>query len=109
MNPACLAGLQRHVRTTGRERAAIVGGESRTIQRANLLRASFVSRRSVSKSPRLGADLIGFAEASMRRDYANGCDRSPAVFLEGIYVSPLSRRMGVARALCTSVEPWGVS
>ncbi|SNU90038.1 GNAT family N-acetyltransferase [Pandoraea sputorum] len=45
----------------------------------------------------------------MRRDYANGCDRSPAVFLEGIYVSPLSRRMGVARALCTSVEPWGVS
>lgn len=54
-------------------------------------------------------DAIGLAEASIRRDYVNGCDKSPAVFLEGIYVSPLSRRMGVASALCTSVEQWGVS
>ncbi|AKC71723.1 aminoglycoside 6'-N-acetyltransferase [Pandoraea oxalativorans] len=53
-------------------------------------------------------DALGFAEASIRRDYVNGCDTSPAVFLEGVYVSPLSRRMGVARALCTSVEQWGV-
>ncbi|WP_411829182.1 aminoglycoside 6'-N-acetyltransferase [Pandoraea sputorum] len=54
------------------------------------------------------ADAIGFAEASIRRDYVNGCDGSPVVFLEGIYVSPVSRRMGVARALCMSVEQWGV-
>ncbi|APD12565.1 GNAT family N-acetyltransferase [Pandoraea sputorum] len=54
------------------------------------------------------ADAIGFAEAPMRRDYANGCDKSPVVFLEGIYVSPLSRRMGVSRALCTSIEQRGV-
>ncbi|VVE77864.1 aminoglycoside 6'-acetyltransferase [Pandoraea sputorum] len=44
----------------------------------------------------------------MRRDYANGRDKSPVVFLEGIYVSPLSRRMGVSRALCTSIEQCGV-
>ncbi|WP_150740869.1 GNAT family N-acetyltransferase [Pandoraea anapnoica] len=27
----------------------------------------------------------------------------------GIYVSPLSRRIGVSSALCTSVEQWGIS
>jgi aminoglycoside 6'-N-acetyltransferase I len=49
----------------------------------------------------------GFAEASIRRDYVNGCATSPVVFLEGIYVEPRVRRQGVAHALVSAVEAWG--
>ncbi|HEV7322146.1 MAG TPA: aminoglycoside 6'-N-acetyltransferase [Ensifer sp.] len=51
----------------------------------------------------------GFAEASLRRDYVNGCETSPVAFLEGIYVLPAYRRRGVARALITAVERWAAS
>jgi aminoglycoside 6'-N-acetyltransferase I len=51
---------------------------------------------------------IGFAEATLRRDYVNGCDTSPVGFLEGLYVREDWRRQGVARALCRSVEDWTV-
>lgn len=50
---------------------------------------------------------VGFAEASLRRDYVNGCESSPAAFLEGIYVIPSARRTGVARSLVAAVEQWG--
>jgi len=40
----------------------------------------------------------GFAEFSIR-PYANGCTRQPVPFLEGIWVEPRWRRLGVARAL----------
>lgn len=51
----------------------------------------------------------GFAEASIRRDYVNGCETSPVAFLEGIYVLPRYRRRGVARALIVAVERWATS
>ena len=50
---------------------------------------------------------VGFAEASLRHDHVNGCDGSPVVFLEGIYVEPSQRRRGAARALCEAVAQWG--
>lgn len=31
-------------------------------------------------------DIVGFADASLRHDYVNGCDNTPVVFLEGIFV-----------------------
>lgn len=49
----------------------------------------------------------GFAEATLRTDYVNGCATSPVVFLEGLYVEPRSRRQGVARALVNAVGIWG--
>lgn len=49
---------------------------------------------------------IGFAEASLRHDYVNGCDTSPVGFLEGIYVLPPFRRRGVATSLVRAVEHW---
>ncbi|WP_407925737.1 aminoglycoside 6'-N-acetyltransferase [Devosia faecipullorum] len=52
-------------------------------------------------------EAMGFAEASLRRDYVNGCRTSPVAFLEGIYVLPAARGRGVARALVTAVEDWG--
>jgi aminoglycoside 6'-N-acetyltransferase I len=54
-------------------------------------------------------EIIGFAEASVRHDYVNGCQTSPVAFLEGIYVTPANRRQGVAHALSACVEKWGTS
>jgi aminoglycoside 6'-N-acetyltransferase I len=50
---------------------------------------------------------LGFAEASIRTDYVNGCETSPVVFLEGIWVEPEARRRGIASALVQVVEAWG--
>ena len=51
---------------------------------------------------------IGFAEASLRTDYVNGCGPGPVAFLEGIYVRPEHRRQGAARRLCAAVEKWAL-
>lgn len=48
----------------------------------------------------------GFAEAAIRSDYVNGCETSPVAFLEGIFVEPVQRRRGMARALCAAAERW---
>jgi aminoglycoside 6'-N-acetyltransferase I len=50
--------------------------------------------------------VVGFAEASLRHDYVNGCETSPVAFIEGIYVVPERRRQGVANALIAAVEQW---
>jgi aminoglycoside 6'-N-acetyltransferase I len=50
---------------------------------------------------------IGFAEAIIRRDYVEGCETSPVLFLEGVYVSPEARLGGVALALADAVAAWG--
>jgi aminoglycoside 6'-N-acetyltransferase I len=52
-------------------------------------------------------EALGFAEAAVRHDYVNGCDTSPVLFLEGVYVVSDARRQGIARALCKSIERWG--
>ena len=52
------------------------------------------------------AGAIGLAEASLRTDYVNGATSSPVAFLEGLYVVPVARRRGVARALVDNVEGW---
>ncbi|AOJ07742.1 tobramycin N-acetyltransferase AAC(6')-III [Burkholderia mayonis] len=52
---------------------------------------------------------LGFAEVAVRRDYVNGCDTSPVLFLEGIFVDPAARRRGVARALCSAAAVWGAT
>ncbi|WP_420822150.1 aminoglycoside 6'-N-acetyltransferase [Sphingomonas crusticola] len=50
--------------------------------------------------------VVGFAEASIRHDYVNGCETSPVAFLEGIYVAPHVRRQGVGRQLNEAVIAW---
>lgn len=53
--------------------------------------------------------VLGIAEASLRRDYVNGCETSPVAFLEGIYVREGQRKRGVARLLVRAVEDWARS
>jgi len=52
-------------------------------------------------------EIVGFAEAAIRHDYVNGCSTSPVLYLEGIYVCPCSRQLGVARLLCKAIANWG--
>jgi aminoglycoside 6'-N-acetyltransferase I len=54
-----------------------------------------------------GAAVVGFAEASIRHEYVNGCEDSPVLFLEGICVAPEARRQGLARRLVAAVADWG--
>lgn len=49
---------------------------------------------------------VGLAEAALRHDYVEGCKTSPVAFLEGIYVAPDCRRLGIARGLVAAVEDW---
>lgn len=54
-------------------------------------------------------DAIAFVEVALRHDYVNGCETSPVLFVEGLYVAPDARRGGVARALIDAVAAWGQS
>jgi aminoglycoside 6'-N-acetyltransferase I len=51
-------------------------------------------------------EAVGFAEASLRHDYVNGCETSPVAFLEGIYVAPAHRRRGIALRLVAAIADW---
>lgn len=48
----------------------------------------------------------GFLEASIRRDYTNGCTTSPVGYIEGWYVTPHARRKGIGRELVRAAERW---
>jgi aminoglycoside 6'-N-acetyltransferase I len=63
-------------------------------------RAAFVAEGESGAS-------AGFADASLRHDYVNGCETSPVAFVEGVYVDPPYRSHGVDRALLAMVEAWG--
>jgi aminoglycoside 6'-N-acetyltransferase I len=52
---------------------------------------------------------LGFAEAAIRIDYVNGAESSPVGFLEGLYVVPVARRQGLARALVAEVARWSAA
>jgi aminoglycoside 6'-N-acetyltransferase I len=47
----------------------------------------------------------GFAEAGLR-DYAEGCETSPVGYLEGWYVLPERRGLGIGRKLVEAAENW---
>ncbi len=53
------------------------------------------------------SEILGFAEAALRRDYVESCDTSPVAYLEGICVDPARRLKGVGRALVEAVADWG--
>jgi len=47
---------------------------------------------------------VGFAQCELRHDYVEGTSTSPVGYLEGIYIDPLYRRLGIAAALEKACE-----
>jgi aminoglycoside 6'-N-acetyltransferase I len=48
----------------------------------------------------------GFIYLSIRNDYVEGSNSSPTGYVEGIYVKPEYRKMGIARKLFAEGEKW---
>ena len=51
-------------------------------------------------------EAAGFAQCQLRQDYVEGCEHSPAGYLEGIYVRPAFRRKGAAAQLLAACKAW---
>lgn len=49
---------------------------------------------------------VAFISLSIRRDYVEGAEFSPAGYLEGIYVKPEYRRRGIAKTLIAFAKEW---
>ena len=49
---------------------------------------------------------VGFAQCQLRRDYVEGTATSPVGYLEGIYICPEYRGVGLARTLLRHCEAW---
>lgn len=52
-------------------------------------------------------DYAGFIQLSLRNDYVEGTSSSPVAYIEGIYVEPIHRKLGVAKRLVSMAEDWG--
>ncbi len=66
------------------------------------------ARYALLVAERSEGGLCGFAEVGTR-EYGEGCGSSPVAYLEGIWVDPDVRRLGVARRLVLAAEAWGRS
>lgn len=53
-------------------------------------------------------EIVGMAELSIRA-YAEGCATDRVAYLEGWYVAPNARRLGIGSALIAAAERWGES
>ncbi|WP_026868862.1 aminoglycoside 6'-N-acetyltransferase AAC(6')-E141 [Inquilinus limosus] len=104
-------GTLEHIEHWARLRAALWPDQSAEEHRDELIRTiREEDERASAFVVRLGSgEIVGFAEAALRADYVNGCETSPVLFLEGIYVRPDHRRRGMARRLCDAVAAWGRS
>jgi aminoglycoside 6'-N-acetyltransferase I len=51
-------------------------------------------------------DRVGYLEASIREDIAEGCEIQRIGYVEGWYVIPSQRRKGAGRALMRAAEQW---
>lgn len=104
-------GAMRHIEPWARLRSALWPDISIEDHRKELMHALSSADNNLIGFVALSdsGEIVGFAEAALRKDYVNGCETSPVAFLEGVYVRPESRRKGVARSLCDAVEMWGKS
>jgi aminoglycoside 6'-N-acetyltransferase I len=50
-------------------------------------------------------ESVGFVELGTR-PYAEGCVTSPVAYIEGLFVVPEKRRMGIGRLLVAQAEDW---
>ncbi|EKE01709.1 MAG: GCN5-related N-acetyltransferase, partial [uncultured bacterium] len=51
-------------------------------------------------------EYLGFINLSLRSDYVQGSSSRPVGYVEGIFVTPKSRKQGVAKELIKQAERW---
>ncbi|RYD63756.1 MAG: GNAT family N-acetyltransferase [Verrucomicrobiaceae bacterium] len=53
--------------------------------------------------------LAGFSEASIRHDHVEGTRSSPVPYLEGWFVLPTHRNLGIGRGLLNFIKQWAIT
>ena len=53
-----------------------------------------------------GDEAVAFLSLSLRSDYVEGANSSPVGYIEGLYVKPGFRRMGIAEKLIEHAKEW---
>ena len=72
-----------------------------------LLKQSSKSKKTkIIMAKNLSKKAIGFSIFSIRTDYVEGAEKSPTGYLEGIFIEPKSRKMGIAKKLIQLGEEW---
>lgn len=107
--PAIVVADAHHVERWALMRAALWPEETVANHREEILALLRQGRGVTLLALDAWEEAIGFAEVALRHDYVNGCETSPVVFLEGIYVDPNARRCGVAAALTRAAAAWGLA
>ncbi len=73
----------------------------------NLLNESFaVKRNLVLLAKTVEGKSVGFSIFSIRTDYVEGADQSPTGYLEGIFVQPDYRNVGISKQFIHLGEEW---
>ena len=57
----------------------------------------------------LNGSLVGFAEVSLRHDHVEGTRSSPVPYLEGWFVLPAHRDLGIGQGLINHIEQWAIT
>lgn len=71
-----------------------------------LKRTSESKKTKIIMANELSKKGIGFSIFSIRTDYVEGAEKSPTGYLEGIFVEPESRKMGIAKKFIQLGEEW---
>lgn len=73
----------------------------------HLLHTSFVLKKNKVLLAKTAEGMsIGFSIFSIRTDYVEGADQSPTGYLEGIFVVPDYRNMGISKQFIQQGEKW---
>lgn len=71
-----------------------------------LKRSSESKKTKIIIAKNLSQKDVGFSIFSIRTDYVEGAKKSPTGYLEGIFVEPESRKMGIANKFIQLGEEW---
>ena len=71
-----------------------------------LKRNSESKKTKIMLAKNLSNKDVGFSIFTIRTDYVEGAEKSPTGYLEGIFVEPESRKIGIAKKFIQLGEAW---
>lgn len=81
--------------------------ESNYDEEHNNCKRIFRSQKETCLLLKKDREYIGFIYLSLRYDYVEGTLTSPTAYIEGIYIKPAYRKLGMGRRLINLGEEWG--